>query len=231
MIEVGRSLIIVLAATHARYDAIEHSLRKGGCLVYRVRNKEQLTQQFLAELHPDWIFAPHWSWKIPPEIFENYRCVIFHMTDLPFGRGGSPLQNLIASGLVETRISALSCVSEMDAGPVYLKKPLSLLGTAEEILMRAAGLILEMIEEIVTTEIEPTPQMGKPTYFKRRVPADSDIQHLSELNQVYDFIRMLDGDGYPQAFLETQYFRLEFSRSSIKPDCILADVKITKKSI
>ena len=30
------------------------------------------------------------------EIHENYKCIIFHMTDLPFGRGGSPLQNLIS---------------------------------------------------------------------------------------------------------------------------------------
>ena len=29
------------------------------------------------------------------KIFENFNCIIFHMTDLPYGRGGSPLQNLI----------------------------------------------------------------------------------------------------------------------------------------
>ncbi len=32
---------------------------------------------------------------MPREIFENWACVVFHMTDLPYGRGGSPLQNLI----------------------------------------------------------------------------------------------------------------------------------------
>ena len=40
------------------------------------------------------------------------------MTDLPYGRGGSPLQNLIVRGHKETKISAIKVVKELDAGPV-----------------------------------------------------------------------------------------------------------------
>ena len=47
------------------------------------------------------------------------------MTDLPYGRGGSPLQNLIVRGHKHTMISAIKCVKELDAGPIYLKKPLT----------------------------------------------------------------------------------------------------------
>ena len=32
------------------------------------------------------------------KIVKNYTCICFHMTDLPYGRGGSPLQNLILDG-------------------------------------------------------------------------------------------------------------------------------------
>ena len=42
------------------------------------------------------------------------------MTDLPFGRGGSPLQNLIVRGYKETMLSAIKCVGEVDAGPIYI---------------------------------------------------------------------------------------------------------------
>ena len=59
------------------------------------------------------------------------------MTDLPFGRGGSPLQNLITRGISKTKISALRCNEEIDAGPIYLKRPLSLHGSAEEIYQLA----------------------------------------------------------------------------------------------
>jgi methionyl-tRNA formyltransferase len=44
------------------------------------------------------------------------------MTDLPFGRGGSPLQNLISRKIYNTKLSAIRVVKELDAGPVFLKK-------------------------------------------------------------------------------------------------------------
>lgn len=66
------------------------------------------------------LFFPHWSYKIPAPIYEAFECIIFHMTDLPYGRGGSPLQNLIVRGHQDTVITALRCVEAFDAGPVYL---------------------------------------------------------------------------------------------------------------
>lgn len=62
-------------------------------------SKEKLTYDFLSQIQPQYIFFPHWSWRIPPEIYNAFRCIVFHMTDLPFGRGGNPLQDLIASGI------------------------------------------------------------------------------------------------------------------------------------
>ena len=56
----------------------------------------------LTRIDPEYIFFPHWSWVVPAEITEKYECVCFHMTDVPYGRGGSPLQNLIALGHKET---------------------------------------------------------------------------------------------------------------------------------
>lgn len=151
------------------------------------------------------------------------------MTDVPFGRGGSPLQNLISRGIYETKISALRCEKDIDAGPVYIKRGFSLYGSAEEIYIRASKLIFEMIVYIIKNQPDPVKQEGNVVYFKRRCPAESDIRELIELEQVYDFIRMLDAEGYPKAFLETDYLRFEFSRASLKKDCIIADVKITRK--
>ena len=95
-----------------------------------IDNKEKLNREFLNIIQAENVFFPHWSYFIPEEVYNNFRCIIFHMTDLPFGRGGSPLQNLIVRGHKETKISAIQCVKEVDAGPVYLKKPLSLNGSA-----------------------------------------------------------------------------------------------------
>jgi methionyl-tRNA formyltransferase len=224
------SLRIVIASSHNRHNDFKPFLEENfNATVLLVRGKEELNFSTLSKFNPNYIFCPHWSWKIPAEVFENFECVIFHMTDLPYGRGGSPLQNLIARGIYETQLTALRCVDEMDAGPIYLKTPLSLFGSAEEILLRASQLTLEMISRILKERPEPRPQSGEPTIFYRRSPQDGDISSLNTLERVFDFIRMLDGDGYPLAFFENEYFKFEFSRASLKEDCILADVKISRK--
>lgn len=195
-----------------------------------INKREDLTVDNLNQLHPDKVFVPHWSYIIPASIYNDFECIVFHMTDLPFGRGGSPLQNLIVRGYKETKVSALRVVNVLDGGDIYLKKSLPLYGTAEEIYMRANDVIEQMITEIVKNNLTPIPQQGKVVEFKRRKPAESNIAELDSIEQVYDYIRMLDAEGYPNAFLECGNFRLEFSRASLKADnSIVADVKIRLK--
>lgn len=194
-----------------------------------ITKKDDLCLDRLKELTPTYIFFPHWSWIIPEEVFLNFECVVFHMTDLPFGRGGSPLQNLIERGIYETKISALKVVKELDAGPIYLKEDLSLHGSAEEIFIRASDKIFEMIEYVATNQPMPQEQQGEVVGFKRRMPEQSKIPDTKSLTKVFDHIRMLDAEGYPPAFLETDHLRLEFSRASIKSGHILADVRVRIK--
>ena len=40
---------------------------------------------------------------------------------------------------------------------------------------------------------------------------------------------MLDGEGYPKAFIETEHFKIEFLRASLKPNGIISDAKIILK--
>ena len=197
--------------------------------IFLITDPNELTLDNLTKLKPKYIFFSHWSYMIPKDIYQNFECVIFHMTDLPFGRGGSPLQNLIARGIYQTQITALKCTEVTDGGAVYLKKPLSLYGAAEEIYLRASTIVLDMIQEIMANGIVPKEQVGVPTCFKRRTRENGDIRSLTTLTQIFDYIRMLDAEGYPPAFLETEHFRVEFSRASIKKDQVLADVKITLK--
>lgn len=197
---------------------------------YLISQKEDFTVERIGSISPVKIFIPHWSYIIPSAIFERYECIVFHMTDLPYGRGGSPLQNLIVRGLTATKLSALRVEVGLDTGPVYLKKDLSLSGTAEEIFVRVNKLVGKMIVEIIQNNLQPVPQEGDPVVFKRRKPEQSDMSGLEKLEEIFDYIRMLDADGYPHAYIEKGEFRYEFTRASIKADgSIVADVKITKK--
>ena len=67
-----------------------------------------LNIEYLNKVNPKYIFFPHWSEKVADEIINRYECICFHATDLPFGRGGSPTQNLIIQGFDKTKISAFT---------------------------------------------------------------------------------------------------------------------------
>jgi methionyl-tRNA formyltransferase len=187
-----------------------------------------LSLDVVDKMSPRYVFFLHWSWKVPEEIVRRFECVCFHMTDVPFGRGGSPLQNLIVRGLRETKLTALRMTAEFDAGPVYVKEPLSLEGGAEEIFLRAGWLSVKMIQRIIREEMKPTAQQGEVVNFKRRKPEESRVTHPATLEELYDFIRMLDADGYPHAFLEQSGFRFELTRPALYDGRIVADVKITR---
>lgn len=180
-----------------------------------IDSRSALTVERLSELNPRFVFVAHWSSRIPAEIFDAFECIIFHMTDVPYGRGGSPLQNLILRGHQTTVVSGLRCVEEMDAGPVYLKRPLDLNGSAEEIYVRANEVIREMIIEIVETEPTPVAQVGAVTSFSRRTPEESELPQNLSPKQLYDFIRMLDAPGYPRAFVRHGDFRVELSQAEL----------------
>jgi methionyl-tRNA formyltransferase len=175
-----------------------------------------------------YVFFLHWSWRVPAEIVAGYECVNFHMADVPYGRGGSPLQNLLSRGHEHTVLTALRMTGELDAGPVYLKRGLCLRGTAEEVYVRATELAADMIAEIVRDDPVPVEQQGTPVVFTRRRAADSQVTaELGSLDDLHDFIRMLDAEGYPHAFVEAAGFRFELTRSARYHDRIVADVTIT----
>ena len=218
------SNVLVVAQSKVWNPELISSLRKSvDYEIVEIVEPEQLSFKLLSDLNPKFVFFPHWSSRISHDIFENFECVIFHMTDLPFGRGGSPLQNLIVRGFNETKISAVKCVAELDAGPIYMKRSLTLEGTAQQIFVRAAGIIEEMIVEIIKNTPQPTEQLGEVVVFKRRNPSESEMPSTKSVMELYDFIRMLDADGYPHAFVECGAFKIEFRNASVLGSHLRAD--------
>lgn len=219
----------VIAFSKPFYRDLARRLEGAGHEFIVLEDKKNLNLETLRKINPRYVFLPHWSFIIPPEVYENFECVIFHMTELPFGRGGSPLQNLIVRGFKKTKMTAIRCSAGLDAGPIYLQRELGLEGSAREIFSRAADLIGGMIEEIIEQQPAPRQQEGEPTLFCRRSPQESDLAPIASPEQAYDHIRMLDADGYPLAFLNSEYLSFEFSNAVWEGENLVAKVKIGKK--
>jgi len=181
-----------------------------------ISNSEALTEEFIQKINPNYIFFLHWSWIIPKNIYNNFNCVLFHMTDLPYGRGGSPLQNLIMNKVYKTKISAIKVSENIDSGDIYLKESLDIsTGSAQDIFKRSSQITFEkMIPEFLSSKLSAKEQSGEIVTFKRRTPEQSSIKTVKDLSltSLYDFIRMLDGEGYPKAYIEIENIKIEFSQ-------------------
>jgi methionyl-tRNA formyltransferase len=225
--EIGQTTYLVLGSKPWNRRVFEEEIcRLPGDWFY-IGSPHEFSFELVRQKSPRYLFFLHWSWKVPDEILQNFECVCFHMTEVPYGRGGSPLQNLIIRGLRETKLTAFRMTSELDAGPVYTKEPLSLEGSAEEIYIRAGRLSAAMIGRMIQEEVHPLPQQGEVVEFKRRKPEESAISAPASLQELYNFIRMLDADGYPHAFLDYGGFHFEFTRAALYDGRVAADVKIT----
>lgn len=195
-----------------------------------ISNKSDLCCEKLQLFKAEYIFFPHWSYIIPKNIYDNWNCVVFHMADLPFGRGGSPLQNLIVRKINETKISAIKVNDILDGGPIYFKESLNLNGTAEEIYIRTSQIIFKkMIPQIINGNNTPVDQKGEIVTFKRRTAEQSLLDSNMSLEQIFDYIRMLDGEGYPKAYISFGKYKLQFSRASLKQGKIIADVEVVEE--
>lgn len=221
----GRNYLVLGSKSWNR-RAFEETIRHYPGAWTFIASPKELTEALVASLRPRYLFFLHWSWKVPSELTRDHECVCFHMTDVPYGRGGSPLQNLIVRGHRETKLTALRMDEGMDTGPVYAKRPLSLEGGAEEIFIRATLLAAEMIKELIASEPAPIPQTGDPTPFARRKPAESRLPPAAPLARIYDQIRMLDAEGYPPAYLDHGGFRYHFRRAALYDGRVCAEVTI-----
>lgn len=226
-----KNILICTLKSWNIYEA--EKLKKEYCDNYCIdiiSDKDKLLD-VVKECNPQYIFFPHWSYIIPKEVYENYECIVFHMTDLPFGRGGSPLQNLIVRGIKKTKISAIRVTEEIDAGPIYMKMDLELAGTAEQIFLEASKIIFRhMIPEIFSNQYVPKEQVGSVVKFERRKPEQSKLLKEMSMSTIYDYIRMLDAEGYPNAFIEWGKYILKFTNPKEKNGKITANVEIEEKN-
>ena len=184
-------------------------------IVKYFQNKDELSHKALVEFKPDYVFFTHWNWIVKDDIHESFNCVVFHTAPLPYGRGGSPIQNLILEGFDKAPVCAIKMTRELDSGPIYGSSIISLAGPLKDIFSRINVAINELINEILENNPSAVPQLGEPHVFKRLTIEDNKIPVGLELKEIYDRIRMVDHDEYPNAFITYDNVKIEFSGAKI----------------
>ena len=192
---------------------VKKYIKKKNILI--LQKKDYLNEKYLKKVNPKIIFFPHWSYKVKENIIKKYRCICFHTAPLPYGRGGSPIQNLIIRNFKKSPICAIKMTNKIDAGPIYMKKTISLSGNLNKIFERMAEKIIQMIIILSKKNIKPKKQRGKIYNFKR-LSEQPEIIKERKIEEIFDKIRMLDSDDYNNAYIKNNNLKIYLSNPKKK---------------
>ena len=169
-----------------------------------ITTKEQFNKTQFAK--NDIIFFLGWSWIIPNNIIQKYKCICLHPSPLPKYRGGSPIQHQIINGESLSAVTFFKMTDKLDEGPILYQEYFSLKGNLKDIFSRIIPLGTSGILRILTFNIkEDLQDESQATFYKRRKPEDSEISiedfKKYTAKELHNKIRALQ-DPYPNAYIK-----------------------------
>lgn len=131
--------------------------------------------------------------------------LVVHASDLPKGRGWSPLVHEILGGSNRICVTLLAAEDAVDSGDIWAKRWIAFDGTElhEEIHTALSLTTLTLMDFAIAEALRgpsPEPQTGEPSFYPKRSPADSEISASDRIEDVFDLLRIADNERYPVHF-------------------------------
>lgn len=161
------------------------------------------------------VFLAGWSWILPSWLVKNITCVGVHPSDLPAYAGGSPIQHQVSDGITQTKATLFRLRSQIDAGEIVCKAPLSLEGHMTDIFAALERATTQLFVQYWTAAeagtLTFTPQINATTPRRRLKPEYSMIPRSTlasaPCKELWNIIRCRE-DPYPNAYLEDETGKL-----------------------
>lgn len=139
---------------------------------------------------------------------ERFRhTLVLHASALPQGRGMSPHVWQILAGARQITLTLLEAVDALDQGRIWHQTTLELDGTElhDQIHARLFDAELALMDWAVANlgqepQVQPRPQQGEPSFFRKRRPEDSRVDPERPLAEAFDLLRVADPERYPAFF-------------------------------
>lgn len=145
--------------------------------------------------------------------------IVCHPSDLPKGKGNSPIAWEILNGSNELTFTLFEAVEGVDSGPIYDKVKVDLSGHElnSEIKEIQAKTTFKMIEKYINSypSVESYQQKGKETFYKKRTPEDCQLDINKSIIEQFNLLRTVDNDNYPAFFIYQEHkyiLKIEKSR-------------------
>jgi len=132
--------------------------------------------------------------------------LVVHESALPQGQGWSPMSWQILEGASRIPITLFEATAALDAGPIYLQQQMALQGheLVEDWRALQAQATLELClawfdcyHELVAAG---QAQQGEASHYRRRRPADSQLDPERSLAEQFNLLRVVDNQRYPAFF-------------------------------
>jgi len=144
--------------------------------------------------------------RITPDsvLKRNSYNLVVHESDLPSGRGFSPLTWQILSGDSRIPVCLIEASAEVDAGLIYDRAELSFEGheLSPELRDQQGQRTIELCERFCARKSGPIgeAQSGEASYFRRRHPRDSELDVSKSIASQFPLLRVVDNIRYPAFF-------------------------------
>ena len=135
---------------------------------------------------------------------KNKYNMVAHPSDLPSGKGFSPLAWQVLEGKKEIQIVLFDAVSEADGGDIYIRNIIRLDGTElNHEIKHKQGIetflmCLKFVEQY--DDLVPDTQNGDESFYERRTKEDSQLDPDKTIAEQFDLLRVVDNDRYPAFF-------------------------------
>jgi methionyl-tRNA formyltransferase len=129
--------------------------------------------------------------------------LVVHESDLPKGRGWSPLNWQVFEGTSRILATLFEAAESVDSGDMWIELDGNELvdGLRSMQVNATIKLCKQFLREYSEIVKNARPQTGKATYYPRRRPVDSKIDPDRTICEQFNLLRVADNDRYP-VFLE-----------------------------
>lgn len=134
------------------------------------------------------------------------RVLVVHESDLPLGRGWSPLTWQVLEGKSVVPVVLIEATLPVDSGPIIGRSQIELSGDElvdelrEKQFEATLFLLRKFLEDPDDACNGATKQEGDATWFPRRTPSDSELDVSKSLLTQFDLLRVVDNEQYPAWF-------------------------------
>lgn len=145
--------------------------------------------------------------KLFKKLNMNTHNIVVHSSDLPKGKGWSPITWQVLEGKKIIPCTLFEAVEKVDAGKIYLKDEIILENTdlLDEIKDKQGKKINEMIIKFIDNyDIlikNGIKQNGKETFYPRRNAKDSELDINKSIKEQFNLLRVCDNKRYPAFFV------------------------------